>query len=96
MTLAELEQWMLVRNWGELRRARLEEHLQDYLLLGFDRDLCRWWATVRVASRRAGRSIEVADAWVAATALMYDIPLVTHNPSDYAGVPNLTLLTASS
>jgi tRNA(fMet)-specific endonuclease VapC len=74
MTLAELDQWALERNWGVTRRQRLAEHLADYMVHPYDRDLCRWWATVRVACRRLGRPIEVADAWIAATALLYDIP----------------------
>jgi predicted nucleic acid-binding protein len=31
--------------------------------------------------------------WIAATALLLSAPLVTHNPSDNAGVPGLTILT---
>ena len=38
-----------------------------------------------------GRRIEVADAWVAATALLYDAPLVTDNPGDYVGVAGIEL-----
>jgi len=43
-----------------------------------------------------GRRLETADAWIAATAVLYDAPLVTHNASDYAGVPGLKLLTEAS
>jgi predicted nucleic acid-binding protein len=42
-----------------------------------------------VAARRNGRRIETADAWIAATALLYDAPLLTHNEADYLGVPGL-------
>jgi tRNA(fMet)-specific endonuclease VapC len=42
-----------------------------------------------VAARRNGRRIETADAWIAATALLYNAPLLTHNKSDYLGVPGL-------
>jgi predicted nucleic acid-binding protein len=33
------------------------------------------------------------DAWVAATALAYGLPLVTNNPSDYTGVAGLTVIS---
>ena len=56
-------------------------------------DLCCKWAEVMVAARAAGRRIETADAWIAATALLYDAPLVTHNGSDFLGVPGLTLIS---
>jgi predicted nucleic acid-binding protein len=46
-----------------------------------------------VAARRAGRRPETADAWIAATALLYDAPLITHNAGDYLGVPGLRVIT---
>ncbi len=39
--------------------------------------------------------METADAWIAATALLYGAPLVTHNRSDYLGVPELTIISES-
>ena len=36
-----------------------------------------------------------ADAWIAATALHLDVPLVTHNKNDFLGVDGLTLITES-
>jgi predicted nucleic acid-binding protein len=42
-----------------------------------------------VAARQNGRRIETADAWIGATALLYNAPLLTHNKSDYAGVSKL-------
>ena len=44
-------------------------------------------------ARSLGRRIEVADAWVASTALLYDAPFVTNNPGDYAGVTGIKLLS---
>ena len=49
-----------------------------------------------VAARRAGRRLETADAWIAATAVLYDAPLITHNVSDYLGVPGLKLITEAA
>jgi predicted nucleic acid-binding protein len=45
------------------------------------------------AAQAAGRRIESADPWIAATALLYSAPLVTHNRNDYPGVPGLTLIS---
>jgi tRNA(fMet)-specific endonuclease VapC len=96
MSLAELHQWALERRWGERRRADLEAHLAGFTVFPYDPDLCRWWAAVKVAARRAGRPIQSSDAWIAATALLYGIPLVTHNPDDFAGVAGLTVISITN
>jgi predicted nucleic acid-binding protein len=49
-------------------------------------------AGLRAARRRVGRPIELADAWVAATALWYEVPLVTHD-RDLERIPGLEVLT---
>jgi tRNA(fMet)-specific endonuclease VapC len=59
----------------------------------YSRALCTKWAEVTVAAQSRGCRIECADAWIAATALLYDLPLVTHNRGDYLGVPDLTLIS---
>jgi predicted nucleic acid-binding protein len=96
VTVAELEQWARTRNWGPARQAELAAHITDFTLLHSNRDLCRWWAAVSVEARRAGRPIQASDAWIAATALLYDMPLVTHNPHDFAGVAGLEVITETS
>lgn len=48
------------------------------------------------AARRAGRPIQTADAWIAATALLYGATLVTHNAADFAGVPGLLVVAEES
>jgi predicted nucleic acid-binding protein len=35
----------------------------------------------------------VADAWIAATAMLYGVPLITHNPADYTAVVGLQIIT---
>jgi predicted nucleic acid-binding protein len=48
-----------------------------------------------IALRRSHR-IKIPDAIIAATALEYDLTLITHNTSDFQGIPNLKLLDAHS
>ncbi len=95
MSLAEIEQWALDRNWGAARRARMRAHLHNFVVYPPDDALCRQWAAVRHAAQRAGLRIEVADAWIAATAVALGLPLATHNRADYAGVPNVTVISAA-
>jgi predicted nucleic acid-binding protein len=96
MTLAELRRWMRERNWGQTRRAELENYLTRYVVLHSDIDLCERWAQATDSARRNGRPIAAADAWIAATALQLAVPLVTHNAAHYAGVDSLDVLTAGS
>jgi predicted nucleic acid-binding protein len=93
MTVAEMEQWSIQHGWSEQRRRWLRLHLSRFTIVRSSEDLCRKWAEVMVAARAAGRRIECADAWVAATALLYDAPFATHNRKDYLGVPGLRLIS---
>jgi tRNA(fMet)-specific endonuclease VapC len=93
MTVAEVERWAIQYRWGEQRLHWLHLHLKRFTVVPSSPDLCRNWAEVMVAARSAGRRIECADAWIAATSLLYDAPLMTHNRNDYLGVPGLRLIS---
>lgn len=93
MTIAELDRWVLEAGWGAARRKRLFEYLDAFAVFPYDRALCTTWAEVTVAAQSRGRRIECADAWIAATALLCDAPLITHNRNDYLGVPGLKLIS---
>jgi tRNA(fMet)-specific endonuclease VapC len=93
MTLAELDRWIIQSQWGAARREWLRLYLQKFGLLPYGRRLCTLWAEVTVAAQSRGCRIECADAWIAATALRHNLPLMTHNRSDYLGVPNLKLIS---
>jgi tRNA(fMet)-specific endonuclease VapC len=93
MTMAELKQWALIRNWGQRRQQEMEAHLHRFTLVPFDRKLCETWAEIRYQAHRGGRKIETADAWIGATALLYKLPLVTHNRSHFEWVSGLTVIS---
>jgi len=93
MTVAELERWAIQKQWGEGRRRWLDLHLDRFVVVPFTRRMCTLWAEATVTARSRGRRIECADAWIAATAMQYDVPLVTHNRADYLGVPDLKLIS---
>ena len=94
MTVAELYQWAAVRKWGEHRRDQLTQTLKaDYTVLSFDVRLCQIWGEIRAGRQSIGKPISSQDAWVAATASHYDIPLVTHNPKDFIDIARLKIIT---
>jgi tRNA(fMet)-specific endonuclease VapC len=94
MTLAELERWTLERDWGQRRKLELAEHVNRYVVLPASRELCAKWAEVSFGAKRKGRPIQTADAWIAASALYYQVPLITNNRGDYTAVDGLVLLSA--
>ena len=93
MTVAEVERWAIQYRWGEHRLHWLRLYLSRFTVVPSSPGLCLKWAEVMAAAQAAGRRIECADAWIAATALLYRVPLVTHNRNDYLGVPGLTLIS---
>jgi predicted nucleic acid-binding protein len=93
MTVAELDRWALSRRWSERRRQDMEDHLSRYSVYPSDRWLCLKWADVMEESKSKGRGITVPDAWIAATALVEGIPLVTHNRNHYSYLDGISFLT---
>jgi predicted nucleic acid-binding protein len=95
MTIAEMRQGALDAKWGARKCDVLEAYLADFSVLQSDSLLCSKWAAVRNESTRKGRPISSADAWIAATALVLSVPLVTNNPKDYLHLEKLQLVSAS-
>lgn len=94
VTVAELRFGALNRNWGPKRMDELAQALRAYVTIGFDDDTVWQFATIADRERRAGRHRENPnDWWIAACALRHGIPLVTHNPRDFVGIPGLQLLS---
>ena len=97
MTVAELYQWAAIRKWGTHRTKELGQMLMvNYTVLSFDIALCQLWGTLRANRRAIGRTISPEDAWIAATALQYKLPLITHNPTDFEKIQNLKIITEVS
>ena len=91
VTLAELEHWALRRRWGAARRAEMDRYLEDVAVLPCDEVLCRTWAEVTFRAEGDGRPISCADAWIAATALHDDLPLITNDAAHFVGIAGLTV-----
>lgn len=93
MTLAELRLWALISNWGANKNADFEKYLRRYSIKQSTPVLCQMWAEIKDYGRRTGANIATADAWIAATALFLDVPLVTHNAADFQNVQGLTIIS---
>ena len=97
MTVAELEYGTLRANWGESRRQLLADFLRrHFVIFNQTSDLCSVWATLRVEAERKGRHLSNSDAWIAATAVLLEAPLLTHNRKDYESLDSLQLISAQN
>ena len=91
MTLGELLEGASRARWGQKKRRHLDLVLSSYVTVDSSLLLCEIWARIRVERRK--QPIAVDDAWIAATALAYDCPLITHNPNDFRGISDLKVIT---
>jgi tRNA(fMet)-specific endonuclease VapC len=98
ITLAELSVGPLVAGDDAVRAAR-QAHLQqaeaDFDPIPFDAAAARAFGRVAAQLRSSGRkpAARAYDALIAATALANNLPLYTCNPSDFAGIPELDVVS---
>ena len=92
-TLEEAWFGAIKAGWGEARRNRLAHHLGQFEVVWPTPEMVRICAHLRTEREQAGRRLGVADAWVAAAAIMLRCPLVSHD-GDFENIPNLQLVRA--
>lgn len=92
-THAELLRWSLKHNWGTARKERLMSDLNQYEIVHSNEDIDHYWASIINSLAKRGIQISPQDAWVAATALYLEIPLLTHNAKDFEAVEGLQLIS---
>lgn len=93
MTVAEMYFGADRAQWGQARRHRLNVFLRGYPVIQSTPEICILWGQITAACEHQGRRIAGADAWIAACALRYEFPLVTHNRKDFEAVPNLQIIS---
>jgi tRNA(fMet)-specific endonuclease VapC len=91
MTRAEIERGMRLANWGEKKRDEMEGFLRTKFAVIHTNDaICRKWAEIRSIK---GHPLAPADAWIAATAIVYRAPLITHNRKHFEGIAGLKVIS---
>ena len=93
VVLGELE-------WGAWLSERVDRSFaatSDFVgaveVVDLDADVARHYGRLRAHLRSIGRPIGPNDLWIAAHALALDVPLVTHNLSEFRRVPDLAVET---
>ena len=92
ITLAEIQMGIELLAEGK-RRLQLEQWLKQDLevwfsarILPVDREVAGRWASLVAQRARAGRPLPTVDSLIAATALAYDLTMVTRNTRDFEGI----------
>jgi len=86
VTLAELKTGVLAASDNQLRLMRLRtvEIAVELPLLVIDEWVADEWAALRSWLADAGRRLDVNDLWIAATAIRYEMPVVTQDSDFFA------------
>ena len=79
--------------WGARRMNTLQQHLELYELVTSSLEMIEISARLRYERERVGRKLNTADAWIAATAIVLDCPLASHD-GDFSSIPDLELIRA--
>ena len=87
VSVAELYKWAVKREWGRQSIRRLETTLREYVVIAYDNNLA--WARLMATCESAGRSMPPSDAWIAATAMQYRLPLLTNNVRHFESAEKL-------
>ncbi len=94
-TAAEIRYGALKDRWGHRRLESLERRLSAAVTIPPHSDLTTEWAVLRNDCRKAGHAFHdkrhAADLWIAATARLIGVPLITHD-SGFRDVPGLDVI----
>lgn len=92
-TLEEVWYGAYNKGWGERRRNELAVFLRNFEIVFPNAQVADICARLRAERRAAGREIQSADAWIAATAIFLECPLAS-NDHIFRGIPGLELIQA--
>jgi hypothetical protein len=93
ITLGELRLGVLQASGPEAAARRLSTYqlAQRFAPIPVDEAVSEAWALLVSQLRAANRRIPINDSWIAATAVVHDIPIVTQD-SDYAAMTGVEVI----
>ena len=90
ITAAELYTWALRAKAPPLRLQGLLDLLGEVTVHDLNHDVAREFGRLRSGFLDAGQAKPVLDLLIAATALVHNLTVVTHNSQDFSGIPGLS------
>jgi tRNA(fMet)-specific endonuclease VapC len=91
ISLGELYSWVLRQQAPPSRQLILQQLLKEVRVLDLNSLVAEKFGEVRAHLLDIGKPMPTADLFIAATALVHGLTLVTHNTQDYINVPGLAL-----
>jgi predicted nucleic acid-binding protein len=91
ITLGELFVWTRRAKASPNRMQAVLDMLNDVDVLPVDEIIAGKFGEIRATVLDAGQAAPEMDMMIAATALVHNLTLITHNFGDYANVPGLTV-----
>ena len=99
-TVAELWRGAYAKEYGDRSKRALDRKIEASVVVPPTRDLTERWARLTDDARRRGQPLgqgdHAHDAWVAATSLVLDLPLLTGNRRHFVGIEGLDLVDLPS
>jgi tRNA(fMet)-specific endonuclease VapC len=93
-TVAELHTWAEKGSWGARRRLDMKLFLARFPMIPCTAGIPELFAKISVERERSGRPMLPDDAWIAATALHHDLPLITHD-ANFLGTEGLRVISTN-
>ena len=98
-TVAELWRGAYARGYGDESQRKLETEIALAVVVPPTNALMHEWARLTNEARRIGHALgqnpQAHDAWVAATARHFELPLLTNNRRHFEGISDLELVELS-
>ena len=98
VTAGEVKAGVEIQGWGQKRRDDLAKRFNATVTVPYDAALIDEYARIYAEARRMnpghalGGKHQSNDRWIAATARLLGVPLLTNNPRHFEGLPGLGLL----
>jgi tRNA(fMet)-specific endonuclease VapC len=92
ITVGELFSWAFRLSTPAKYRSGIEELLSDLIVLNVDDEIARRFGIIRSGLLDQAKPAPPTDLFIAATALVHGLALVTHNTRHFGKVPGIRLV----
>src|SRR5262249_60075216 len=92
ITMGELYDWALRARASPKQLSSVDDLLNDVTVLDVDLVVARKYGELQSAFRDVGQPAPKLDLFIASTALIHNLTVVTHNTAYFANVPGLSIV----